>query len=173
MKILPAALRTLALLALLPIFACAPRPTLAEADLKPTRGNSATGQMSFAQLGRDIVIKGEFTGLTPGPHGLHIHQYGDCSGPGAAHAGGHFNPFRKRHGPPGGPASHLGDLPMLTAGKDGRARFEARMVGLSLDDGQASILGRSVVVSARPDNFTTQPDGNSGPGVACGVIELK
>lgn len=162
-----------AALALLLLCACAPRTTTAEAVLQPTRGNSASGTMTFAQTGADLLIKGTFTGLTPGPHGLHIHEQGDCSGPGAAAAGGHFNPYRKRHGTPGGAASHLGDLPMLTAGKDGAARFEARMGGLSLDEGPGSILGRSVIVTARPDDFTTQPAGNSGPRVSCGVIELK
>lgn len=163
----------LAALALVLLCACAPRTTTVEAVLRPTRGNSASGAMTFAQTGADLLIKGTFSGLTPGPHGLHVHERGDCSGAGASSAGGHFNPYGRRHGPPGGTASHLGDLPMLTAGKDGTARFEARMTGMTLDDGPAGILGRSVVVTARPDDFTTQPDGNSGARVSCGVIGLK
>jgi len=163
----------LALLSLTLLCACAPRTTTAEATLRPTHGNTAAGTMTFAQTGADLLIKGAFTGLTPGAHGLHIHVYGDCSGSAATAAGPHFNPFGKRHGPPGGKSSHLGDLPMLTAGADGTARFEARMDVMTVEEGPTSIAGRSVIITARPDNFTTQPDGASGARISCGVIKLK
>jgi len=145
-------------------------PKAAEAKLSPTRGNAASGTMTFRQQGRELLLQGAFSGLTPGAHGLHIHEGGDCGGPQARNAGGHLNPAGGRHGSPGAPSHHLGDLPMLTAGGDGTARFQARMGGMSLDDGPTGILRRTVVVTARPDDFTTQPTGNSGPAVACGVI---
>jgi Cu-Zn family superoxide dismutase len=145
----------------------------AEAVLRPVKGSTATGHMTFRQMGAEVLLQGTFSGLAPGAHGLHIHEGGDCGGTEARNAGGHFNPTGARHGSPASPAHHLGDLPMLTAGQDGTARFQARMGGLSLDAAKTSILRRSVIVTARPDDFTTQPAGNSGPPVACGVIQPK
>ncbi|OIN99877.1 MAG: hypothetical protein AUJ49_10400 [Desulfovibrionaceae bacterium CG1_02_65_16] len=148
-------------------------PKAAEATLSPTRGNKAAGLMTFRTQAGELLIQGTLSGLTPGAHGLHIHEGGDCGGPGARNAGGHFNPTGARHGSPGSPSHHAGDLPMLTAGADGTARFQARMGGLSLEDGPAGVIGRTIVVTARPDDFTTQPTGNSGPAVACGVIRAR
>ncbi len=161
------------LAAVLSLSACAPKTHKAEALLAPTRGNTASGHVAFSQAGRTVLIKGDFSGLTPGAHGFHIHEKGDCSAPDARSAGGHFNPTRTRHGDPARAAHHAGDLPMLTAGADGKARFEARMTGLGLTEGPDSIMSRSILVDARPDDFTTQPDGNSGPHVACGVIRAR
>lgn len=145
----------------------------AEAVLHPVKGGTAAGLMTFRQVGAEVLMQGTFSGLTPGAHGLHIHEGGDCGGPEARNAGGHFNPTGARHGSPASPAHHLGDLPMLTAGQDGTARFQARMGGLSLDAAKTSILRRALIITAHPDNFTTQPTGNSGPPVACGVILPK
>lgn len=145
-------------------------PSQVEARLTPTKGGKASGIMTFRQQGKELLIQGTFTGLTPGAHGLHIHEGRDCGGAAARNAGGHFNPTGARHGSPGAASHHAGDLPMVTAGADGTARFQARLGGLSLDGGPLSIIGRTVIVTARPDDFTTQPDGNSGPAVACGVI---
>lgn len=170
-------LRHLALLALLAsllsgcgIAARLGGPTTLKAQLTPPKGGKASGLMTFRQEGKEVLIQGAFSGLTPGAHGLHIHEGADCGGPAARNAGGHFNPAGTRHGGPGSPSHHLGDLPMLTAGQDGTARFQARMDGMTLDKGRKGIVERTVIVSARPDDFTTQPDGNSGPAVACGVI---
>lgn len=145
-------------------------PTTLKAQLTPTKGSTSSGVMTFRQEGKEVLIQGSFSGLTPGAHGLHIHEGLDCGGPVARNAGGHFNPTGARHGGPGSPSHHLGDLPMLTAGQDGTARFQARMDGMTLDKGPKGIAERTVIVSARPDDITTQPDGNSGPAVACGVI---
>ena len=168
-------MRHFLLLAFSAIFltACAAKGPIAEAVLQPTKGNAAAGSMSFAQQDGKVLIKGRFTGLTPGAHGFHIHEKGDCTAPDGASAGGHFNPFGKRHGDPAKPNHHAGDLPMLVAGADGQARFEALMDGISLENGPANILGRSIIVHARPDDFTTQPTGNSGARVACGVIKAR
>jgi superoxide dismutase, Cu-Zn family len=153
--------------------ACAAKGPVAETVLQPTKGNTAAGAMTFAQQDGKVLIKGQFTGLTPGAHGFHIHEKGDCSAPDATSAGGHFNPFAKPHGDPAKPAHHAGDLPMLVAGADGQARFEALLDGITLGNGPASILGRSVIIHAQPDDFTTQPTGNSGARAACGVIKAK
>jgi len=143
-------------LTLLCLSACAFKTPSAEAVLKPTRGNAASGTMSFTQQGGRVLIKGSLVGLTPGAHGLNIHEHGDC-----ARAGGHFNPLGKRHGNLSGPDHHAGDLPMVVAGAGGQARFEALMDGLTLENGPHNILGRSIIVHAGPDDFTTQPAGNS------------
>lgn len=168
-------MRRIILLAFSALFlaACAAKSPTAVALLKPTRGNTASGTVGFAQVGDKVRITALAQGLTPGAHGFHIHERGDCSAPDAASAGGHFNPFGKPHGDPARPAHHAGDLPMLVAGADGRARFEALMDGLTLHNGPASIMGRGIVIHARPDDFTTQPAGNSGASVSCGVIKAK
>jgi Cu-Zn family superoxide dismutase len=153
--------------------ACAAKGPAAEALLAPTKGNNASGGMTFAQQGDKVMVNGQFSGLTPGAHGFHIHEKGDCSAPDGTSAGGHFNPFGKPHGDPAKAAHHAGDLPMLIAGADGSARFTALMDGISLRSSPDSILGRSVIIHAQPDDFTTQPTGNSGARVACGVITAK
>lgn len=155
------------------LYACAPRAPLAEAVLAPTKGNTASGSVFFSQSGNTLLIKGAFKGLTPGAHGFHIHEKGDCSAPDASSAGAHFNPTRVRHGDPAKAEHHLGDLPMLVAGASGTAKFEARMSGLSLTEGPGNILARSIVIDVRPDDFTSQPAGNSGAHVACGVIRAR
>ncbi len=148
-------------------------PREAMAKLSPVRGHTASGLMTFRPQGRLLLIQGDFAGLTPGAHGLHIHEGDDCGGRGARDAGGHFNPTGARHGSPGAPSHHAGDLPMVTAGADGTAHFQAAMDGLDLGDDTRGIIGHTVIVTARPDNFTTQPDGGSGPAVACGVIRER
>lgn len=153
--------------------ACAAQGPAAEAVLQPTKGNAAAGAVSFTQEGGKVRITALVQGLTPGAHGFHIHDRGDCSAPDATSAGGHFNPFAKPHGDPARAGHHAGDLPMLVAGADGQARFEALMDGITLQSGPANILGRSVIVHAQPDDFTTQPTGNSGARVSCGVIKAR
>jgi len=155
------------------VSACAFKAPSAEAVLKPTRGNTASGTLSFEQQGGSVLIKGQFAGLTPGAHGVSIHARGDCTAADASSAGGHFNPFGKRHGSPSTPNHHAGDLPMLVAGTNGKGHFQALMDGISLEDSPNGILGRSVIIHAKPDDFTTQPGGNSGPNVACGVIQAR
>lgn len=159
--------------AALALSACAAKGPTAEAVIAPTKGNTAAGSMTFAQDGKTLLVKGMFTGLTPGAHGFHIHEKGDCSAPDGTSAGGHFNPTGAKHGSPSVMDHHLGDMPMLTAGADGSAKFEARLDGLTVADGPTSVLNRSVIIHAQPDDFTTQPTGNSGARVGCGVIKSK
>jgi Cu-Zn family superoxide dismutase len=153
--------------------ACAAKGPMAEAQLQPTKGNTTAGTMTFEQQGSKVLINGQFTGLTPGAHGFHIHEKGDCSALDGTSAGGHFNPYGKHHGDPATPDHHAGDLPMLVAGADGTARFAALMDGISLEYGPGNILGRGIIIHAMPDDFTTQPTGNSGARLACGVIKAQ
>ena len=148
----------------------APAPLQVSAHLAPTEGNSVYGNVTFSQEGNDSVrIIAEVSGLTPGSHGFHIHENGDCSAPDASSAGGHFNPLQTQHGKAGEGDHHAGDLPSLEADGEGSARINAVLNGITLT-GDHSIVGRSLIVHADPDDFTTQPTGNAGARVACAVI---
>ena len=141
----------------------------AEAQLAPTRGHGSTGTVVFTQKGDDVQVTANVSGLSSGAHGFHIHEKGDCSAPDGMSAGGHFNPGGHPHGHPHQGPHHAGDMPMLEADAYGNARFTAVLTGLTLE-GAKGIVGRSVVIHAAPDDFKTQPTGNSGARVACGVI---
>jgi Cu-Zn family superoxide dismutase len=139
------------------------------ATLRPTEGNHAAGTVRFRPEGDTVRVIAEVTGLTPGEHGFHIHETGDCSAPDGSSAGGHFNPTDMPHGAPDAPAHHVGDLGNLTADASGKATLDRVFDFLTLE-GENSIVGRGVIIHAGPDDFTTQPTGNAGARVACGVI---
>jgi Cu-Zn family superoxide dismutase len=146
-------------------------PGSAVAELKPTSGHTAAGQVTFLQIAERVRVQAYVTGLPAGTeHGVHVHEVGDCSAPDAASAKGHFNPYGKPHAHYTAPERHAGDLPSLKADPRGRAEFEAELDIISLTGGPALIIGRSIVVHASPDDFRTQPAGNSGARIACGVI---
>lgn len=148
------------------------RPT-ATANLAPTGAinpNPTTGKVTFTALDHGVRVAGEVRGLTPGEHGFHIHEKGDCGDNGNA-SGGHFNPAGGTHGKFGAAGSHAGELPSLVAGADGTARFSVDVHSISLADGAANnVVGRALVVHRDRDDYTTQPAGNSGPRIACAVI---
>ncbi len=141
----------------------------AVAKLEAKSGSQVQGTVSFTPLGERVRVVAEVSGLTPGQHGFHIHEAGDCSSPDASSAKGHFNPAGKAHGHHAGSEHHAGDMPNLVADAEGRARFTADL-DFSLSTGPQGILGRSVVIHADPDDYQSQPAGNSGKRVACGVI---
>jgi len=142
----------------------------ATAAMQPTPGNTAKGKVTFTQTAAGVRIEAEITGLTPGPHGFHIHEKGDCSGNATA-AGGHFadNPS-DRHGGPESTERHLGDLGNIIADASGRATYDRvdRVISLT---GTNSILGRAIIVHEKSDDLRTQPTGDSGSRIACGVIQ--
>lgn len=146
---------------------------MAEAMLKPTQGNTASGTVTFQQESSGVTVMARVSGLTPGAHGFHIHDKGDCSAPDATSAGGHFNPTGMPHGDPDHTNHHAGDMPQLVADTAGNATLTAKLPGLAIGDGAANIVGRGLIVHAAPDDFKTQPTGNSGARVACGVIEAR
>ncbi len=149
-------------------------PMTAVAELQPTEGNSVSGEVQFAQTDSGVHVTARVTGLTPGKHGFHIHENGDCSAPDASSAGGHFNPTGVDHGAPTAAVHHVGDLGNLEAGDDGVATYDETYDFLSLNQGdQNSILGKAVIVHAQPDDLTSQPTGAAGARVACGVIESQ
>jgi Cu-Zn family superoxide dismutase len=130
------------------------------------------GIVLFTAVPGGVEIDAEITGLTPGRHGFHIHEFGDCSGRAAAAAGPHFNPEGNPHGAPGTARAHAGDLGNLTADAGGRALLKLVSHALTLDGGPSGVVGRSVVVHEKPDNLKSQPAGDAGGGIGCGVILL-
>ena len=143
----------------------------AVAELRPAQGRTAAGTVYFQQVGARVHVHAAVTGLRPGrEHGLHVHEAGDCSAADGSSARGHFNPYGKPHAHFSAPERHAGDLPTLKADASGRGVVEADLDILTVASGPAGILGRSVIVHAEPDDFRTQPHGNSGARIACGVI---
>jgi len=145
----------------------------ATAQLSATQGNTAAGTVSFTQHGDKVVVDADISGLAPGEHGFHIHEKGDCSAPDGTSAGGHFNPNGQAHGNPAEPHHHFGDMPMLTADASGHAKLHVELTSITLQEGAGNIIGKSVIVHQKADDYQTQPTGNSGARVACGVIAAK
>lgn len=144
--------------------------TQAVALLNPTDQSQVHGVVRFEKVPEGLKITGLIEGLTPGKHGFHIHEFGDCSAPDGSSAGGHFNPTGMKHGAPTDSIRHVGDLGNIVA--DAQGRVELNMVDSQIAlDGENSILSRGVVVHAGADDLTSQPSGNAGSRVACGVIE--
>ena len=150
-----------------------PEPLRATAALQPTKGSKAFGEVTFEQEGDNKVrMLVNVQGLKPGQtHGFHIPEVGDCSSGDGMSTKGHFNPLGKPHGNPASADHHAGDLPALQAGKDGRAKTQAVIDGVTLSPGPNSIMGRGLIIHADPDDYKTQPTGNSGARIACGVIK--
>jgi Cu-Zn family superoxide dismutase len=148
----------------------APAPvSRAVAQLHPLEGSGVSGTVTFAQVEGGVKVSAKLSGLTPGAHGFHIHEFGDCSAPDGTSAGGHFNPTGEPHGAPTDAHRHAGDMGNITAAADGTASLEYVDSHVSFD-GATSILGRGVIVHAKADDLKTQPTGNAGGRVACGVI---
>ncbi|MDB6063459.1 MAG: superoxide dismutase [Verrucomicrobiaceae bacterium] len=152
--------------------ASSPARLAAQATLAPTQGNAANGTVVFSEHDGKVLVEGDIKDLTPGLHGFHIHEKGDCSAADGTSAGGHFNPTGAQHGSPTSGAHHVGDMPMLIADANGRAKLHVELESLALQ-GDTSIIGKAVIIHANADDFQTQPTGNSGGRVACGVIVAK
>ena len=142
---------------------------VALAELQPTAGQTVQGSVWLVQERSHVAVHARVKGLKPGSeHGFHIHEKGDCSDNGNA-AGGHFNPGGKPHGGVHGP-HHLGDMPSLKADAGGEAEYAYDIPGVLLSGGEADLMGKAVIVHANPDDYTSQPSGNAGARIACGVI---
>lgn len=144
----------------------------AMAELAPTQGNNVKGNVTFSVVDGKVHVKGAISGLKPNSeHGFHIHEKGDCSAADASSAGGHFNPTSDPHGKVGTPTHHAGDMNNIVANADGVAQVNVHAQGPVLGGGAANdALGRAVIVHADGDDYTSQPSGNAGARVACGVI---
>ena len=150
-----------------------PAPLHATANIVGTKKYSKVkGTVEFKQTDDGVEVTANLEGLTKGDHGFHIHEKGDCSAPDATSAGGHFNPSNHKHGAPDAAEHHEGDMGNITAGKDGKATKTFTMKGITLKDGDTSIVGKGFIVHEKADDMKTQPTGNAGGRVACGVITL-
>jgi Cu-Zn family superoxide dismutase len=135
-------------------------------------GNSGVeGGVTFTQQDGFVQIEAEITGLTPGLHGFHVHEYGDCTMEDGTCAGGHYNPTNMPHGGPDSAKRHVGDLGNIKADKDGVAKYQRNDKLIQLN-GPHSIIGRSIIIHANADDLTSQPSGNAGSRIACGVIGI-
>jgi Cu-Zn family superoxide dismutase len=148
---------------------------MAVANLTPASGSLVSGKLMVMPMGNGVHVSGDIGGLAPGSsHGFHIHETGDCSAADAASAGGHFNPTANPHGKAEAGAHHAGDIDNIVADASGVAHVNAHVMGVSLGGGAANdIAGRAFVVHAASDDYATQPSGNSGARIACGVVTVQ
>ena len=151
------------------VFAHAQDVTKATATLEPKSGSQVTGTVTFTKSGDEVQVVADVQNLKPGKHGFHIHEKGDCSAPDAASAGGHFNPTHQHHGGPDSVERHAGDFGNITVDASGKGHLDWK--GKLKFSGAESIIGKSVIVHEKEDDLKTDPSGNSGARIACGVIE--
>jgi len=149
-------------------------PVKAVAVLYPTTGNQVHGTVTFTKVRDGVKVIADINGLSPGEHGFHIHEFGDCTAFNGKSAGGHFNPDGTPHGAQTATAKnrHVGDLGNITAINSGKAHLELVDSMLAFD-GAHSVIGRGVIVHADKDDLTSQPTGAAGSRVACGVIGIS
>ena len=157
--------------ALLAVSTLAGEPTKAIAVLHPTKGSTVEGIVTFTKSGDEMKIVADITGLTPGKHGFHIHEFGDCSSPDGKAAGGHFNPTNNPHAGHDMAQRHEGDMGNVEADSSGRAHLELTD-NMMVMSGEKSIIGRGVIVHEKADDLKSQPTGDAGGRVACGVIGI-
>jgi Cu-Zn family superoxide dismutase len=133
--------------------------------------HKAKGKVTFTQTDDGVEIVGEFTGLQPGKHGFHVHEFGDCSMADGKCAGAHFNPEGAPHAGPEDAKRHVGDLGNLEADGQGHASYKRTDKLIALN-GPHSIIGRSLIVHAKADDLKSQPSGDAGDRIGCGVIGI-
>ena len=160
-------------LALSTMAACSRAPRVATVTLEPRSGSQVTGTATFTEKDGKVEVVVNAKSLTPGKHGVHVHDKGDCSASDASSAGPHFAPGGGQHAGPTDANRHAGDLGNLEAGADGSAKLTITSDKLTVGDGERSVVGRALVIHGDPDDLATQPSGNSGGRVACGVIKTE
>ena len=146
----------------------------AEANLASASGSLVSGKLTLVPMQGGVHVTGELGGFSPGStHGFHIHEKGDCSAADASSAGGHFNPAGQAHGRAMQGTHHAGDSDNIVANANGVAKIDTHITGVSLGGGAGNdIAGRAFVAHAVADDYTSQPAGNAGARVACGVIKV-
>jgi Cu-Zn family superoxide dismutase len=144
----------------------------AMAKLESRSGSNATGTVTFTKETDGIRIAGDFAGVAEGKHGFHIHEKGDCSAPDASSAGGHFNPSKAPHGDPKAKERHAGDFGNLEVRKDGKASMKIKVSDPKDFNAWSEIAGKAVILHEKADDLKTQPTGDAGGRIACGVIEM-
>lgn len=150
----------------------APAIEMATAVISPTEGNNISGIVTFTKTDTGVRVEATVSGFEPETlHGFHIHEFGDCREPDGTSAGGHFNPEGVEHGGPTDEIRHVGDLGNLSADEGGTATADFVDEHIKLS-GPHSIIGRGVIIHAGQDDFVSQPTGNAGPRMGCGVVGI-
>jgi superoxide dismutase, Cu-Zn family len=143
--------------------------TKAIAVMHPTKGQKVEGTVTFTKVENGVRVQAHIHNLTPGKHGFHIHEFGDCSSPDGMSTGGHFNPTKAPHAGPKEHKRHVGDLGNIEADDKGHATYDAVDAQLRFE-GPTSIIGRGLIIHEKADDLKTQPTGDAGGRVSCGVI---
>ncbi len=144
------------------------------AVLASASASRVSGSVTLVPMGKGLHLTGEVGGLPANStHAFHIHEKGDCSAADASSAGPHFNPFNAAHGKAGSGAHHAGDMNNLTADAEGVAKINVHLEGVTLGGGAVNdVSGRALIVHAAADDYASQPAGNAGARVACGIIKV-
>ncbi len=160
-------------IALLFLVACGhSRGPMANATIDSTSGSTAKGTVHFQDAGENgVEVVVDLTGVPPGVHGFHVHEKGDC-GNNAQNAGGHFNPNGMVHGAPDAVSHHAGDFGNVTADDKGEVHTRFTTHSISINTGTNAVVGHAVVLHGNPDDLVSQPAGNAGPRIGCGVVGL-
>jgi Cu-Zn family superoxide dismutase len=143
----------------------------AMALLVPTTNQTARGTVHFTDMNDGSTdVQVDLTAVPPGIHGFHVHDKGDCSNDAQA-AGGHFNPTSAPHGAPDAVSHHAGDFGNVTADEKGEVHTKFTTHSVTVKAGPLSVIGHAVVLHGNPDDLTSQPAGNAGPRIACGIVQ--
>jgi Cu-Zn family superoxide dismutase len=146
-------------------------PKTVEVPIQAKSGSKLTGKAMLTETSDGVKVTLAVENVSPGDHGAHIHEKGDCSAADGASAGGHFNPGSHPHALPAGNPRHLGDLGNITVGKDGKGTLEIVAAGANLKAGDTnSFLGKAVIVHEKKDDGG-QPTGNAGGRIGCAEIK--
>lgn len=152
----------------------APEVLTAKALMHDTN-QKVIGEIIFKETGKGVELTAVLNSLSPGDHGIHLHEVGKCEPPSFESAGGHFNPTKKQHGVDNPLGPHVGDLPNITADETGEVQLNFVTADFTLKKGEKNSLfdedGTSVVIHEKADDYKTDPSGNSGARIACGVIK--
>jgi Cu-Zn family superoxide dismutase len=146
-------------------------PAEARAAIEARSGSGLSGTAIFTEKDGGVELVVDVAGAPPGPHAVHLHEKGDCSAPDATSAGGHFNPDNSPHGAPDAEHHHAGDFGNMTVGEDGKGHLAITTNRLTVKAGANSVVGHAIIVHASADDMTTQPTGNAGGRIGCGVVK--
>lgn len=142
--------------------------------MEPKSGSNLSGTVEFVEENGEVTMRADLTGLTEGTHAIHLHETGDCSAQDATSAGGHWNPTFEPHGEWGDEGGyHRGDIGNFEANAEGNAQFDfsTDQWCIGCEDEKKNILGKAVIVHQGKDDYVSQPSGDAGTRIGCGVIQ--